>query len=380
MRRFLVALLLLTSSAAFGQQLPQLTLKRLASGLDQPLGIVHAGDSRLFIVQQRGRIVIWDGTRILDTPFLDLTSQVSCCGERGLLGLAFHPRYAQNGQFFVYFTRGDGDVVIARAQVSATNRDVANPSSLTQLLLIEHSQQSNHNGGQLAFGPDGYLYAGVGDGGGAGDPSNNAQTLTVLLGKLLRLDVDAPVYAIPPTNPFAGVSDARSEVWAYGLRNPWRFSFDRQTGDLWIADVGQNRYEEIDLQAASSRGGDNYGWRRLEGRHCFNPATNCGEATPPIIEYSHDDGSCSITGGYRYRGVYPRMRGIYFYGDYCTGVIWGATQSTDGSWSGTKMLTTSSRITSFGEDLNGELYMVDGGGSLYQITDPGPPRRRTVTH
>ena len=375
----LLFLALFVTSTAYAQQLPQLTLKRLTSGLDQPLGVAHAGDTRLFIVSQRGRIVIWDGTRILPAPFLDISSLVSCCGERGLLGLAFHPKYAQNGFFFVHYTRSDGDIVLARYQVSS-NRDVADPSTATQLLLIEHSSASNHNGGQLAFGPDGYLYAAIGDGGGAGDPSNNAQTLTTLLGKLLRIDVDTATYTIPSSNPFVGVPNARAELWAYGLRNPWRFSFDRTTGDLWIADVGQNRFEEINFQAASSSGGTNYGWRRFEGRSCFNPVSNCGTQTPPVIEYSHDDGSCSVTGGYRYRGGFPRMRGIYFYGDYCTGVIWGATQAGDGTWTGTKLLTTTSRITSFGEDLNGELYMVDNGGSLYQVMDLSTPRRRTVRH
>lgn len=377
MRLVPILLALFVATTAFAQQ-PQLALRQLASGLNSPLGIVHAGDARLFIVQQRGQIVIWDGTRVLDTPFLNIQSLVSCCGERGLLGLAFHPRYAENGFFFVHYTRADGDIVIARYRVSATNADRADESSATSLLTIDHSSASNHNGGQLAFGPDGYLYIATGDGGGAGDTANNAQTLTSLLGKLLRIDIDSPIYTIPQSNPFVGVASSRAEVWAYGLRNPWRFSFDRATGDLWIADVGQNQWEEVNLQPATSRGGDNYGWRRLEGRHCFNPSSNCGTATMPVVEYSHADGSCSVTGGYRYRGTYPRMRGIYFYGDYCTGMIWGATQQQDGTWLGTKLLATPSRITSFGEDLNGELYMVDSAGGLYQVIDQQPPRRRAV--
>lgn len=351
-----------------------LALKPVASGLDLPLGLVNAGDSRLFIIQQRGTIVIWDGTRVLPTPFLDVRSLVSCCGERGLLGLAFHPQFRTNGFFFIDYTATNGDITIARYRVSADG-DRADASSATIVLTIPHRQFSNHNGGQLQFGPDGFLYAGTGDGGSAGDPNNNAQNRSVLLGKILRIDVTSLPYSIPPSNPF------HDEVWAYGLRNPWRFSFDRATGDLWIGDVGQNQYEEVDLQRATSIGGENYGWRVMEGFHCFNPSTNCSapSSTPPVVEYSHSDGSCSITGGYRYRGVFARMRGIYFYADYCSGVIWGAKENPDGSWTGTRMLTTSADITSFGEDLNGELYVVDQRGAVYQLIDQLPVRRRAVS-
>src|SRR6185436_11558505 len=254
--------------AALGQEI---SLQRVTGGLSAPLGIVSAGDGRLFIVQQRGTIVIWDGARILPTPFLDVRNLVSFGSERGLLGLAFHPQYAANGRFFIHYTAPNGDVTIARYSVSATDRDRADAASGAVLLTIPHSQFANHNGGQLQFGPDGYLYAGIGDGGSGGNPSNSAQDLSQLLGKILRIDVNAEPYAIPPANPFASRTNGR-EIWAYGLRNPWRFSFDRETGDLWIADVGQNLYEEVDVQPASSIGGENYGWRIMEAAHCFNPS------------------------------------------------------------------------------------------------------------
>jgi glucose/arabinose dehydrogenase len=379
-RALLLALFLPLAAAA-----QELALQRVTGGLSAPLGIISAGDARLFIVQQSGTIAIWDGTRILPTPFLDVRSLVSCCNERGLLGLAFHPHYAANGLFFIYYTAPGGDVTIARHAVSASNANVADPASRAVLLTIPHSQFANHNGGQLQFGPDGYLYAGIGDGGNAGNPTNSAQDLTQLLGKLLRIDVDSPPYAIPASNPFATRPNVRGEIWAYGLRNPWRFSFDRETGDLWIADVGQNLYEEVDLQPAASAGGENYGWRLMEATHCYNPTTNCPTVglVMPILEYSHTFG-CSITGGYRYRGArFPRLRGTYFYADYCSGRIWGATQ-TNGVWTSKIMLSTPLRgITSFGEDTTGEVYLVDANtGVLYQLVDPSQPqvRRRAAQH
>ena len=377
-RALLLALFLPVAAGA-----QQIALQRVTGGLSAPLGIVSAGDARLFIVQQSGTVVIWDGTRILPTPFLDIHNLVTCCGERGLLGLAFHPQYAANGRFFVHYTAPNGDVTIARYSVSA-DRDRADPASGAVLLTIPHSQFANHNGGQLQFGPDGYLYDGIGDGGGAGNPSNSAQDLNQLLGKIVRIDVDQPPYAIPPSNPFASRPNARGEIWAYGLRNPWRFSFDRETADLWIADVGQNIYEEIDVQPAASLGGENYGWRIMEGLHCFN-ATTCATAglTMPILEYNHAFG-CSVTGGYRYRGArFPRLRGIYFYADYCSGTIWGATQA-NGVWTSRVMLQTNKvPFSTFGEDSNGEIYVADlVGGVLYQIIDPVPipPRRRAARH
>jgi glucose/arabinose dehydrogenase len=375
MRRFALFLLLATAVNA-----QEITLKPIVTALDQPTSLTHAGDSRLFITLQRGQIVVWDGTRVLPAPFLDIRTLVACCNERGLLGLAFDPHYAENGRFFVDYTRTNGDVVLARYNVSS-NRDLADPSSGTILLTVPHSQFANHNGGQLAFGPDGYLYMGVGDGGSGGDPNNNGQNLGVLLGKILRLDVSGASYSAPSSNPFLSRSGARGEIWAYGLRNPWRFSFDRESGDLWIADVGQNQFEEVDLQRRTSIGGENYGWRMTEGLHCFNPSSNCDPnkvVTYPIIEYSHADGSCSVTGGYVYRGAnIAALRGLYVYGDYCSGAIFTATASG----STTRLMSTTFDITSFGEDLSGELYLLHGGtnGSVLQFTGPpAPPRRRAA--
>ena len=371
MRALVIALCCAVGTVAGAQNL---ALKPIVSGLNQPLGVVNAGDPRLFIVQQGGQIVIWDGTRIVPGPFLDVGSLISCCGEQGLLGLAFDPHYDRKGFFFIYYTRRNGDVVIARYHVSS-DPDRADPTSGTIVLTVSHTQFPNHNGGQLQFGPDGYLYIGIGDGGSGGDPNNNAQTLSVLLGKILRIDVSTLPYSVPASNPF------RSPVWAYGLRNPWRFTFDRQTGDLWIGDVGQSLYEEIDFQPASSIGGQNYGWRKMEGFHCYNPSVACSDATMtlPILEYSHADGSCSVTGGYRYRGGFQRLRGTYFYADYCSGTIWSATQQSDGTWLATRRLNTSLKITSFGEDIHGELYVVDQNGTIYQLIDQIPQRHRAVS-
>jgi glucose/arabinose dehydrogenase len=316
---------------------PQLELKQIATGLNRPVAIVSAGDSRLFIV------------------------------------LAFDPQ--RNGFFFVYYTNTAGNIVIARYQVSS-NPDRADPNSVAIVLTIPHPNFANHNGGQLQFGRDGFLYAGVGDGGSGGDPSNNAQNRSVLLGKVLRIDVSTLPYRIPSSNPFG------NEIWAYGLRNPWRFSFDRITADLIIGDVGQNAFEEVDFQPATSIGGENYGWRIMEGLHCFNPST-CSQTglVRPILEYPHTGGACSITGGYRYRGArFPRMSGIYFYGDFCSGAIFGATQQNDGSWTSQTLLSARLAISSFGEDQNGELYVADLNGAVYQLTDTlaAQPRRRAV--
>jgi glucose/arabinose dehydrogenase len=354
-------------------------VRPLVTGLDLPVAVTHAGDGsrRLFITLQRGQIVIYNGQRILPRPFLDIAPRVSCCGERGLLSVAFHPRYASNGLLYVNYTNLDGHTVIARYQVSS-NPNVVNLLSARTLLIIRQPH-ANHNGGQLQFGPDGYLYIGMGDGGSGGDPQNQAQNLRTLLGKMLRIDVDRGAsYAIPPDNPFVDTPEARQEIWALGLRNPWRFSFDRLTGALFIGDVGQSRWEEVNFQPARSPGGENYGWRRMEGKHCFNPPSNCndGTLTLPILAYSHALG-CSITGGYRYRGRrIPQYYGTYFYGDYCTGLIWGARP--DGrSWTATRLLDLPLNISAFGEDAAGELYMVhraEETGRLYRFVSrvPGP--------
>ncbi|HLJ74699.1 MAG TPA: PQQ-dependent sugar dehydrogenase [Thermoanaerobaculia bacterium] len=367
--------------AAFSAAAQQITLQPIAAGLNLPLGgVVTAGDSRLFIVEQVGKILIYDGTQVLATPFLDVSSLISCCDERGLLGLAFSPQYATSGFFFIDYTDRSGNVTIARYKVSSDpNR--ADATTGTILKTINHTTFPNHNGGQLQFGPDGYLYIGVGDGGGAGDPLGNGQRTDVLLAKILRIDVSSLPYKIPPTNPFG------NEVWAYGLRNPWRFSFDRLSGDLIIADVGQDDWEEVDFQPAGSAGGQNYGWSRMEGTHCFPPgATNCQSSsfTLPVLEYSHDGGACSITGGYRYHGQFARMHDIYFYGDYCTGAIFGARQMSDGTWTTQQLasLPDKNSLSSFGEDASGELYVVDLNGTVYRMIDTSAPspRKRSAKH
>jgi glucose/arabinose dehydrogenase len=351
--------------------------------MSPPVGITHAGDERLFIVQQVGVIIIHDTIALLPTPFLNIASLVSFGGEQGLLGLAFHPRYAENGFFFVNYTDRNGDTVIARYQVSPTDRNRADPATRKEILFIDQPYP-NHNGGELQFGPDGYLYIGMGDGGSAGDPQNRAQSLTQLLGKMLRIDVDhGEPYAIPPANPFLNTTGPRPEIWAYGLRNPWRFSFDRETGDLWIADVGQGSREEVSFQPAASIGGENYGWRLMEATHCFDARLNCSTEglVQPIIEYDHATGGCSVTGGYVYRGVrYPRLRGMYIYGDYCSGKVWAAQRNASGPATVVELADTDFSISAFGEDANGELYLADLDGAVYRIVDPRPigPRRRAV--
>jgi glucose/arabinose dehydrogenase len=359
----------------------EVALQSIASGLDQPVALTHAGDTRLFITQQTGTVMIYDALGLRATPFLDIRPLVLSGGERGLLSVAFHPLYRDNGLFFVYYTNRNGDNSNARYKVSS-DPDRADPASGTILLTIPHPDFANHNGGQLQFGPDGYLYIGTGDGGSGGDPNNHAQDLTQLLGKLLRIDVDhGSTYSIPASNPFFARSSARNEIWAYGLRNPWRFTFDRSTGDLWIGDVGQDNYEEVDLQPATSIGGENYGWRRMEGFHCYNPSTNCFDQsfTMPVLEYPHSQGACSITGGYRYRGTQiPTLKGAYLYGDYCTGTIWTATQ-TNGVWTSKTLFTTTIRISSFGQDVSGELYVMDVvKGIVYKFIAHGVTRHHAV--
>jgi len=343
-------------------------LRQIAEGFVEPVFLTHAGDARLFIVEQPGTIRLIENGRILPAPFLDIRQRVNDrANEQGLLGLAFHPRYAENGYFFVNYTDAEGDTVIARYSVTS-NPNRADPASERIILRLEQPY-ANHNGGDLAFGPDGYLYLGLGDGGSGGDPENRAQDLQSLLGKLLRLDVDnGDPYAIPADNPFVTRGDAKPEIWAYGLRNPWRFSFDRASGDLYLADVGQNAYEEVNFQPAGSAGGENYGWRYFEGTHNFRDAASAPpDVVPPVAEYGRDDG-CSVTGGYVYRGAaLPELAGVYLFGDYCSGRIW-SLQRTVGAWQRATFGDTDFNISSFGEDAIGELYVLDHrGGGVYQI-------------
>jgi len=358
---------------------PQLALAQLVTGLSAPSHIANAGDGsgRLFIVQQGGIIRLFKNGDLQPTSFLDIHTKVSCCGERGLLSVAFPPDYANKNHFYVYYTNPGGNLVIARYGLTA-DPDVADPNSENIILTIAHPTFSNHNGGQLAFGPsDGYLYIGIGDGGSGGDPNNNGQNTNVLLGKLLRIDVESGAipYAIPASNPTITPTPSRPEIWAFGLRNPWRFSFDRQTSDLYIADVGQDSYEEIDYQPAASVGGQNYGWHIMEGFHCYN-ATSCDPTglTLPVLEYDHSAGNCSVTGGFVYRGLqFPRMQGLYFYADYCTGRI-SATRHSGAGWPNMQLYDAPFSITTFGEDEGGELFVADySGGTIYALIDAAVP-------
>lgn len=351
-------------------------LEKVAEGFTQPTYLTHAGDGsgRLFVVEKPGRVwVLQDGQRQPE-PFLDITDRVrSRESERGLLSIAFHPDYEVNGRFFVDYTDRKGNTVVAEYRVS-DDPNRADPSSERVLLYIEQPA-ANHNGGQLQFGPDGYLYIGMGDGGNAGDPWGNAQNLGVLLGKMLRIDVDAGApYGIPADNPFLDKAGARPEIWAYGLRNPWRFSFDRATGDLYIADVGQNKWEEVDVAFAPDPGGQNYGWDVMEGFHCFEPAEGCDPTglTLPVLEYGHDVG-CSITGGYVYRGrKYRDLQGTYFFSDYCTGRLWGM-RPLEGGWQWAEFLATGLNVSTFGEDEEGEIYVLDyARGDVYHLVGSEP--------
>lgn len=342
------------------------------SGLNQPEGLVNARDDsgRLFIIEQAGLIRIMKDGSLLPQPFLDLTGKVSCCGERGLLGLAFHPKYSENGYFYVDYTdRVDNSLYteISRFSVSADNPDQADPNSEVNLLHIEQPF-NNHNGGQLQFGPDGYLYIGMGDGGSEGDPLGNGQSLQTLLGKILRIDIDsAQPYAIPADNPFVN-GGGLAEIWAVGLRNPWRFSFDRLTGDLYIGDVGQDAWEEIDFLLAGSAGGANLGWNYFEGTHPYRGSPPAGvNFVMPVAEYSHTLGD-AVIGGYVYRGQeLLGWYGVYLYGDYGSGRVWGLLHLADGSWQNAQLFETGARISSFGQDEQGEIYLVDDGGSILML-------------
>jgi glucose/arabinose dehydrogenase len=336
------------------------TWQLIVSGLDRPVDLQDDGSGRLFVVEKLGHIHVIESGAWIETPFLNIEDRVNNrSNEMGFLGLAFHPNYAQNGYIFVNYTGNGGDTFISRFQVSG-DPNVANPSSEVNLLQV-NQPFPNHNGGGLDFGPDGYLYAGLGDGGSAGDPFGNGQKTDTLLGKVLRLDVDSDEpYAIPADNPFG------NEIWDYGLRNPWRVAFDLLTGDLYMGDVGQGAWEEIDIHPAGEAGGINYGWDFREGAHEYDGTAPSG-LVDPIAEYSHAEGGCSITGGYVYRGSMPEWNGIYLYGDYCSGFIWGLLRSSDGEWMNQLLFQTGARITSFGQDEAGEVYLVSDGGEVYQL-------------
>ena len=377
---------------------PDIELAEYINGLNQPVHISHAGDGsgRLFVVEQPGRIRIVENDTLQSTPFLDITDRVHYSGEQGLLSVAFPPDYETNGQFYVYYTNKNSDNQVSRFTVSE-NADFVDPNSETLILNIAHPGRDNHNGGQIAFGPDGYLYVGPGDGGGTGDPDDNGQDPTSLLGKILRIDVEfmtptpsdapyrmhmpivfgsmdpKPTYRIPADNPFVDTPGYRDEIWALGLRNPWRFSFDSGTGDLYIADVGQFSYEEIDFQPTSSNGGENYGWHIMEGAHCYDsPTCDMSGLTLPVAEYAHTP-DCSITGGHVYRGNQnTSMQGFYFFGDYCTGRIWAMIKDT-GTWQIKDILNSPYSISTFGEDEMGGLYLADlDGGGIYKINETIP--------
>lgn len=376
MRRVLLSLTAAAMALTAAAQPQQLSLVNFSSGFLAPCEITHAGDDRLFVVQQTGKVYIVNQAGVRNsTPFLDIDPRVGSNGnEMGLLGLAFHPNYKQNGQFFVNYTDNQGNTVVSRFLVSS-DPDLADPNSEIVLLNV-NQPYSNHNGGCMKFGPDGYLYIGLGDGGSGGDPGNRAQNPMELLGKMLRIDVgDGSQYAIPPTNPYVGSTTTREEIWAIGMRNPWKFSFDRVLGDLWIGDVGQNVVEEIDFWPANATTFPNFGWRCYEASQPFN-TNGCQPANSydmPIYEFAHSQGNCSVTGGYVYRGArYGNWWGQYFHTDYCGGFMWWTEPDGFGGWNTTRTTNALStyNLAAFGEDVYGELYLVgNSNGIIYRLQD-----------
>jgi glucose/arabinose dehydrogenase len=361
-------------NAAYIDPWAKVKLIPFESGFELPVYLTNAGDGsdRIFVVEKEGRIrVIKDG-ETLEAPFLDIVHRVrSKDGECGLLSVAFHPRYKENGRFFVNYTDLEGDTIISEFH-AGEGRDRTDSAGERIILKIKQPAR-NHNGGQIQFGPDGYLYIAMGDGGFFGDPSGNGQNMDTLLGKMLRIDVDGGrPYRIPADNPFKDISVARPEIWSYGWRNPWRFSFDSETGDMYIADVGEGKWEEVDFQPGGSRGGQNYGWNLVEGSHKFKlpDGYDTRGLTFPVVEYSHDEG-CSVTGGYVYRGKKsPGLNGTYFFSDYCRGQLWGLRKRSADSWEWAEFLKTGLSVSSFGEDEAGELYIIDfGKGCTYRIAE-----------
>lgn len=349
-------------------------LTPIVSGLNRPLYISHSNDdsNRLFLVEQSGNIWIIENGVKLDQPFLNVSSLISQSAlsatytEQGLLGLAFHPDYEHNGLFFINYTDTSGGTVVARYNVSLSNPNIADANN-AQIIFQIAQPFANHNGGHMAFGLDGYLYISLGDGGSANDPLGAGQNPAFLLGSILRLDIDSSLpYAIPEDNPFVGDDSGADEIWAYGLRNVWRFSFDRATGDLYIADVGQNLWEEINFQSADSIGGENYGWNVWEATHPFARGTVSNHILP-FAEYNHALG-CSVTGGYVYRGqAIPDLEAVYLFADYCSGRVWASYRDSNMQWNTNQFLETGFQISSFGQDASGELYIIDYSGNLYRL-------------
>ena len=352
----------------------------VTSAVSQPVLAIGArdGTGRLFIVEKTGKIRIVKGGSLLATPFLDLSASVSKGGEQGLLGLAFHPSYKTNRKLYVNYTDRSGNTVVREFRASTTNPDrVAGSTGRTIIRIAQ--PYANHNGGMIAFGRDGYLYIGMGDGGSGGDPGNRAQSTSTLLGKMLRINVNGRTstrnYTIPSSNPYVGRT-GRDEIWQRGLRNPWRFSFDRANGNLWIGDVGQNKYEEVDRAVRTTTGpgrGINWGWRVMEGFHCYRPATGCSTSgkKKPLLEYSHaSNGRCAVTGGYVYRGkAIPALAGWYVYGDYCSGEVWAVPGTASSKPTPVRLLGTGSGrlVAGFGQDDAGELYLCDLNGTVYRF-------------
>ena len=369
-------LLLVLAAAVPPAASAAVTLDQLASGLEPLTQVTNAGydSGRLFLVERRGSIRVYRDGAVQPGYFLDMHTMVEAGNERGLLGLAFHPQFASNGLLYVYFTRPGGDIVLGRWRANA-DRSAVMLSSFKTLLTIEHSSAGNHNGGGMAFNPkNGLLYAAVGDGGGGGDPENDAQNvIRNRLGKVLRINVNGTgggqygTYSIPSSNPYVGRS-GRDEIWSYGFRNPWRLSFDRANGNLFIADVGQGSWEEVNRESFGQAGGRNYGWRVMEGRHCYNASTcNRSGKTLPITEYGHTSGNCSITGGFVYRGpTQTALVGRYVFADFCSGRIWSIV-ATGGNGDQVLEADTTQQITSFGEGDDGELYAVTIDGGLFQV-------------
>jgi len=374
MTRGALSLVFLLFTIALAQN--PVAFQPVATGLDRPVQVVtaHDGSDSLYIAEQSGVILRVDPNGI-PTMFLDLSAVVGCCSNGGLLSIVFDPHFAANRRMYALYVDRNGDTALARVSVDLPSIEV--------LLVADQPVDNipNHHGGTLLFGPDGMLYVTIGDGGAYVQVTNRAQDLSLLLGKLLRIDVDHTTgYSIPSDNPFVGVPGARQEIWSYGLRNPWRYSFDRVTGELYLADVGQDSWEEVDALTLNAAKHANFGWPIVEGSHCFPPGASCSTSSfvLPSIEYSHSLG-CSVTGGYRYRGSrWPQWAGLYFYGDWCSGLLWIASQQIDGSWTTSTTQNTGKSIVSFGEDDDGELYLVDYAGAVYRMLPTPPPRRRAT--